>query len=187
MPTATTKTKTATEQLVELEAEREEIRQRLRTQRHEHSNTAKSTEELTNQRRRLAHRNPGLVDHTGSPVGGDENPVAVLDAELKKLANVDDLYAKAGHTARLEQVADAKVREFIEVHGIELLAEFNEQEEGAAATEFISTRDAFRIAGERIFSREHRREQLGAERNDSLVASISHVLSMLEGIEVGNG
>lgn len=88
MPTAT-KTKPVTEQLVELEAEREEIRQRLRTQRHEHFDTAETTEELQTQRRRLAARNPGLVDHRDQPIGDVEsNPVAAIDAQIEKLADV---------------------------------------------------------------------------------------------------
>ncbi len=97
------------------------------------------------------------------------------------------MYAKVQHTMWLEAVADQRVREFTEGHGPALLAEFNEQEGGAATAAWNSAVGGVREAAGSVLAREHRREQLGAPRNDSLAGAINHVLSVHEGIEVTDG
>ena len=184
MPTAT-KTKTVTEDLLQLEADRDKRRQVLKAQRHEHYAAAESARNLATQRRRLIARQPGLVDHNDQPLADiDANPVAAIDAELEKIGDVGELYAKVQHTQRLEADSDARARDFIEAHGPELLRELDQADDGAAEAGWAAAIRSLRAAADPIHALEHRREQFGAERNSAGGGSVDQVLHFLTELEI---
>lgn len=76
-----------------------------------HGLAVKRAEALHDARRRLVHRQPGLVDHTGLPLEKG-NPVAKIDAELVALGDLDDLLRQRDHCRRLEEVARLDCKEF---------------------------------------------------------------------------
>ncbi len=71
------------------------------------------------------------MDHNHQPTRDVENNPVVLDAKIEKLADLGELHAKVQHLIRLEKSVEAKIRDYIEAHGPELLQEFNELVERA--------------------------------------------------------
>lgn len=57
---------------------------------------------LQDERQRLIHRDPGLVNHLHEPVKTTDNPVAKVDAAIADLGDIDDLGRQVEHARRLE-------------------------------------------------------------------------------------
>jgi len=79
--------------------------------------------ELTEERRRLVHRSPGLVDHRDQPLASiKSNPIAAIDAEIEKLGDLADEAAKAAHAGRLAARAEADIRGHVSEHFAAIVA-----------------------------------------------------------------
>jgi hypothetical protein len=81
-------------------------------------------EALVDQRRRLAHHEPGLVDHQGNPNPAvKDNPVAAIDSQLTALGDLVDLRARVEHARALEERAKQSAQDFTCSHLDEILVE----------------------------------------------------------------
>jgi hypothetical protein len=88
-------------------------------------------QELHDERRRLAHKDPALVDHTGAPVSED-NPVAAFDREIQELGDLEDLNQRAEHARKLEQSAKQSLDDYIATHFWELMETFQAEAQAVA-------------------------------------------------------
>jgi hypothetical protein len=87
--------------------------------------------ELHDERRRLAHKDPSLVDHTGAPVSED-NPVAAVDREIQELGDLEDLNQRAEHARKLEQSAKQSLDDYTATHFWELMEAFEAEARAVA-------------------------------------------------------
>lgn len=99
----------------EKQAEAREIGRKLTDAENRHT-------ALTDERNRLIHRDPRLVDHHGAPVG--KNAVHKIDAELAKLPDLGELTGQVVHARSVEAAARQDVEEFIREHYAELAEAF---------------------------------------------------------------
>ena len=67
---------------------------------------------LLDERRRLAHQDPKLVDHRGMPSGVANNPIEEIDKRLREY-DLEDDHARYEHAKRLLAQAEDEVRAFI--------------------------------------------------------------------------
>jgi hypothetical protein len=86
----------------------------------EHGTKVKAAQALADERRRLVHRNPVLVDHLGAPVGPD-NPVGEIDKKLAELGDLQDLWAQVQHARKIAESARQSRDDFVVSHYSELL------------------------------------------------------------------
>jgi hypothetical protein len=87
-------------------------------------------EGLVDQRRRLVHHEPGLVDHQGNPNPAvKDNPVAAVDEQLTALGDLVDLRARVEHARALEERAKQSAHDFTASHFDEILGELEPQAE----------------------------------------------------------
>jgi hypothetical protein len=93
----------------------------------------RQAEALGDERRRLIHHEPGLVDHHGNPVA-DDNAAAAIDRQLTALGDLADLHAQADHARKLEERAKQAATDYTCAQLDALLAELQPQAE-ATATE----------------------------------------------------
>ncbi len=84
---------------------------------HEHHTKLTRARELGDQRQRLTHRQPGLVDHHQQPLATiNDNPVVQLDRETEALGDLADLGAQVEHARQLERVAKQDVQAYVAEH-----------------------------------------------------------------------
>jgi hypothetical protein len=99
--------------------------------------------ELADQRRRLAHREPHLVDHLGQPNPDiTDNPVKAIDAEIAKLGDVNDLLARRDHARRLTEAAKQDWAGLVAEHFTEIVSALEPEAEAKVA--------AVQAAGEQL-------------------------------------
>jgi hypothetical protein len=88
---------------------------------------------LADERRRLVHRDPTLVDHLGVPVGPN-NPVGKVDQEVEKLGDLQDLAQRAEHARQIERSAQQSWDDYVASHFSELLDAKREEAVAVAAS-----------------------------------------------------
>jgi hypothetical protein len=86
----------------------------------DHGAKIRRAQELNDERGRLIHRDPSLVDHLGVPVGPD-NPVGEIDKKIAALGDVEDLWRQVEHARRLEESAKQSWDDFVASHFWELI------------------------------------------------------------------
>jgi hypothetical protein len=89
------------------------------------------TAALHAQRETLAHREPSLVDHHGNP-GSPDNPVGLIDAELAKAPDPNELAAKREHARKLTEKAKERVHDHIATNFAKVVEAFRPDAEKAA-------------------------------------------------------
>ncbi|MEK6327590.1 MAG: hypothetical protein AABM66_08745 [Actinomycetota bacterium] len=77
----------------------------------EHHQKVQRFRELHDERHRLIHREPSLVDHTGQPVKAD-NPVGQIDQAIADLGDPEDSQARSQHADELARVAKEEAHQF---------------------------------------------------------------------------
>lgn len=110
---------------------------------------------LHDERHRLIHRDPRLVDHLDAPVGPD-NPVGKIDQELAKVGDLGDSEAKRNHADELERVAKQDAHAFL-------------------AENFWPLMEALRPEAERMAATVHQRIEAVAEAVESYLAFVQRV------------
>jgi hypothetical protein len=70
---------------------------------------------LHDERRKLIHRNPQLVNHLDEPIGRD-NPITAIDREMKQIGDLPEFEAKAAHAKRLATSAKQAAADYIAAH-----------------------------------------------------------------------
>lgn len=100
---------------------------RLGTEHNEKVNTYRS---LSDERRRLLHRDPGLADHLGQPTHAD-NDVGQIDKAIADLGDIDELGAKVAHARRLAEKAKQDAMAHIQANFSEIVEQFRPQAEAA--------------------------------------------------------
>lgn len=88
--------------------------------------------DLQDERRRLIHREPGLVDHTSAPID-EENAIASLDREIAGLGDLDDLGAQKDHAGLLAVRANETVRAYVKENYASVIRDLRGQGEARAA------------------------------------------------------
>jgi hypothetical protein len=131
---------------------------------------------LLNDRRRLLHKEPGLVLHDDQPNPAiKDNPIVRVDAELGKLGALDDLKARAEHARRLATFAEQRFKQ----HIAENFAELADAEEQRAREDVEAANAMIAVAAEQVeglVTRCHRLMQLaGAARRDTRVPQLDHI------------
>jgi hypothetical protein len=86
---------------------------------------------LADQRRRLVHRDPELVDHLGVPVGPD-NPAGEIDKQIAALGDLDDLGRRVEHARQIERSAKQSWGDFVASHYPELIEASKPEAEAVA-------------------------------------------------------
>jgi hypothetical protein len=105
-----------------------------RTAAHEHGGTLARAKALSDERRKLIFREPGLVDHQGQPNPEvKDNRIVAIDRELAELGDLEDLAAKAAHARALERRAEQSWRDFACSHYWELIEASQPEAETVAA------------------------------------------------------
>ena len=113
----------------------------------EHSERMRLTQGLTDERRRLAHHDPELVNYKGQPAKPD-NAIAKIDLKLAKL-DVDDAAARVNHARELERVARQRFEDLVRAHGDALDAKRRPEGEALLA-EYVEKAAALAEVSERI-------------------------------------
>jgi hypothetical protein len=84
---------------------------------------------LHDERQRLTHHEPGLIDHQGNPTDAKDNPVAAIDKQLAALGDLPDLQARYDHARRLEESGKQSSDDYAAAHLDAILAELEPQAE----------------------------------------------------------
>ncbi len=118
MPTATkAKPKSELTELGRFEAKWAKAAEEAKALGREHHTKVTRAQELGDQRQRLTHRQPGLVDHHQQPLASiKDNPVVQLDRETEALGDLADLGAQVEHARQLERVAKQDVQAYVAEH-----------------------------------------------------------------------
>jgi hypothetical protein len=134
MTPTTTKTRAPSleDGLAEREQKLTEARAEASALGSEHSTKLKQAQALADERRRLVHRDPELVDHLGAPLGPD-NAVGKIDQELAKLGDLEDLGRRVEHTRQIERSAKQSWDDYVAAHYTELLKASREEAETVVA------------------------------------------------------
>jgi hypothetical protein len=134
--TTATKTRPTTDVLAAL-AEREQVWADAKAEASrlgsEFGVKSREAEALRDQRRRLIHDEPGLVDHTGQPAAGKDNPVKRIDSELAALGDLPDLAAQVQHARQLEERAKQATNDYVAAHLDEILSALGPEANAAVA------------------------------------------------------
>jgi hypothetical protein len=110
-----------------------EAKQAERVAAHEHGGKLARAKALTDERRQLAFREPGLVDHRGQPNPEVEDiRIVAIDRELAELGDLEDLAAKAAHARALEQRAKQSWVDFVCSHYWEIIEASQPEAEAVA-------------------------------------------------------
>jgi len=112
MTTATKQKGGVLAELKQLEAAWADAERHARAASVEHYSTLNRARELVDERQRVAHRDPTLVDHQGNPAEPG-NPIAKLDAQLGELGDLEELAARARHAAEVAAKCKADAYAFI--------------------------------------------------------------------------
>jgi hypothetical protein len=108
-----------------------------------HAEAFNGHRELADQRRRLAHGDPNLVDHLGNPNPDIENnPIRQLDTEAEKLGDVADLQARKDHARRLADAEKGRWSAYVSDNFTEIVHALEPEAEAKVA--------AVRAAGEQL-------------------------------------
>jgi hypothetical protein len=177
MATAT-KTRGAVEEMERLEREWAEARAEADDLARELTATAAKAQGLGDDRRRLAHNEPGLVLHDDQPNPAiEDNPIVLIDAEIGKIPDLADLKLRVDHAGRLATFAEQRFKQ----HIAENFAELADAEEQRAREDVEAANAMIAVAAEQVeavLTRAHRLMQLaGAGRRDNRVPQLDHISS----------
>lgn len=89
--------------------------------------------QLHEERRKLIHRNPQLVDHLDAPIG-ESNPIHPIDRELEQVGDLGEFQAKVAHAQRLATSAKQAAADFIAAHYPLVIEGRRQEAEHVAAT-----------------------------------------------------
>jgi hypothetical protein len=149
----------------------------------EHSETANRARALEDQRRKVVHQHPELVNHRHEPVD-TENPVAKIDAELAKL-DVADAELKYRHCQELERVARQRFQDLVRAHG-PAVEEARREEGEKLGAEWDAKAAALQDVTDRMHAYAQRSMQLagirGIDTHRVAIDPISDVKHTVEGL-----
>lgn len=74
------------------------------------------TRQLHDERRKLAHRSPDLVNHLGHPVGKADNPIREIDKALNALDDLGEAQAKVDHARALANSKKQATADYAAAH-----------------------------------------------------------------------
>ena len=137
MPTATAtrkrKTASALEQVHEREAAWKAAQDEATTQGRAAADAVERSRALHDERRRLVHREPGLVDHLNQPLDKD-GPIAALDKEIGELGDLAERQARYDHSRRLTDRAKQSWQDYVAGHLPEIVDELRPEAEAVTET-----------------------------------------------------
>ncbi len=134
MTTATkAKPKSELTELERFEAKWAKAAEEAKALGHEHHTKITRAQELGDQRQRLTHRQPGLVDHHQQPLASiKDNPIVQLDQETEALGDLADLRAQVEHARQLERVAKDDTQAYVAEHYTGILEALEAEGDGHA-------------------------------------------------------
>ena len=119
--TTATKTKSAAAELEKLKTVQAKADAEASRLGREHGEHQRRHRALSDERQRLAHREPGLVTHTGEPnTRVKANPISTIDEQLAAIPDLGDLYAQVEHARRIADRARLDVETFVGENTVEL-------------------------------------------------------------------
>lgn len=98
----------------------------------EHGEKVRRYEALTDERRRLANREPALVDHRGAP-SESGNTIAKIDEAIAELGDLSDLAARAQHAQNLAGRAKQSATDYAAAHFNEVVEALQPEAEAIVA------------------------------------------------------
>jgi hypothetical protein len=130
------------------------------------ANKVQRSRELHDERRRLIHREPGLVDHLGNPVD-KKNPIAEIDREIASLGDLTEAQAKYEHAKALLVRAEQSLRDYVAAH-IEAILDGTRPESQTITDELNAAIANAREKADAYLGHVQRCEQLTTLGNDGL-------------------